>query len=77
LTGKDLPRFTQKKVRAYNPAKLGRMFEHVTEDQADLLYFFFCTGAREQEAQFACWPDVGATYSDYRGLARGFKRVQP
>ena len=58
VKGSDLPRFTKKKVRAYNPQEMAKVSEHATLDEADLLTFLLCTGAREQEAQFVCWPDV-------------------
>ena len=47
---KDKPKFTDKKVRAYNEVELAKLFEAADEDEADLLYFLLCTGAREQEA---------------------------
>jgi integrase/recombinase XerD len=58
LTENNLPRFTEKKVKAYQRSVLDRMMEHATIDEADLLTFFLCTGVREQEAQYACWTDV-------------------
>ncbi len=58
LTGSDLPKYTRKKVRAYNPTELAKMYEAATLDEVDLLSFLECPGAREQEAQFVCWPDV-------------------
>jgi hypothetical protein len=75
LTGKDLPQFTDKKVRAYNPVELGKMFEHATVDESDLLHFLLCTGARDQEAQFVCWPDIDLerkTYTVTEHLDLGF-----
>jgi len=73
LVGKDVPKFTDKKVRAYNGDELGKMLSVSTEDEHDLLLFFVCTGVREQEAQYACWPDVdliGKTYkvTEHRDL---------
>jgi integrase/recombinase XerD len=65
LKGKDLPQYTEKKVRAYNRADLTRIFAHATQDEADLLHFFLCTGAREQEAQFVCWTDVDLEQKTY------------
>ena len=76
LTGKDLPKFTAKKVRAYSEADLCRMFEHATIEEADLLNFLLCTGAREQEAQYACWPDLDLsrhTYTVTEHLDLGFR----
>jgi integrase len=65
LKGKDLPKFTDKKVRAYNPLELGKMFGHADADESDLLTFLLCTGAREQEAQYVCWPDVDLERATY------------
>jgi integrase len=62
---KDKPKFTEKKVRAYNDVELAKMFEGATEDEADLLYFLLCTGAREQEASFACWTDLDLVAKSY------------
>jgi integrase len=75
LKGKDLPKFTEKKVRAYNPVELGKMFDHADTDESDLLTFLLCTGAREQEAQYVCWPDVDlerATYTVTEHLDLGY-----
>lgn len=65
LTGNDLPKYTEKKVRAYNPLELGKMFSHATQDESDLLHFLLCTGAREQEAQHVCWSDVDLEQKTY------------
>jgi integrase len=76
LTGKALPQFTEKKVRAYNLVELSKMFEHATPDESDLLHFLLCTGAREQEAQFVCWSDVDLerqTYTVTEHLDLGYR----
>jgi integrase len=65
LTREDMPRFTKKTVRAYNQVELQKMFDVATVDEADLLHFLLCTGTREQEAQFACWPDVDLVAKTY------------
>lgn len=65
LKGKDLPQYTEKKARAYNPSQLARLFVEATQDEADLLHFFLCTGAREQEAKFVCWTDVDLQLKTY------------
>ena len=65
LKGKDLPKFTKKKVRAYNPVLLAKIFDAATQDESDLLHFLLCTGAREQEAQFVCWTDVDLEQKTY------------
>jgi integrase/recombinase XerD len=76
LTGNDLPKYTDKKVRAYNPLELGKMFSHATQDESDLLHFLLCTGAREQEAQYVCWSDVDLerkTYTVTEHLDLGYR----
>jgi integrase/recombinase XerD len=76
LTGNDLPKYTDKKVRAYNPLELGKLFGHATSDESDLLHFLLCTGAREQEAQFVCWSDVDLerqTYTVTEHLDLGYR----
>jgi integrase len=66
LTGKDKPSFTKKKVLAYNEDVLTKMLEYATEDEADLLYFFLCTGGREGDVSAACWSDVEMTQKLYK-----------
>jgi len=66
LKGKDLPKYTKKKVRAYNEIELGKMFSHACEDETDLLQFLLCTGVREQEAKYACWCDVDLVTKIYK-----------
>jgi hypothetical protein len=39
LKGKDLPKYTEKEVRAYNDLELEKMFDHATQDESDLLRF--------------------------------------
>ena len=73
---KDKPKFTDKKVRAYNEVELAKLFEAADEDEADLLYFLLCTGAREQEASFAHWTDldlVAKTYKVTEHLDLGYR----
>lgn len=65
LKGKDLPTYTEKKVRAYNRGQLATLFAEATQDEVDLLHFFLCTGAREQEVQFVCWTDVDLELKTY------------
>jgi integrase len=76
LTGKDLPKYTEQTVRAYSDADLGRLFSHATLEESDRLHFLFCTGTREQEAQYACWPDLdlhSRTYTITEHLDLGFR----
>jgi integrase len=76
LKGKDLPKFTEKKVRAYSEFELGKMLGYADEDTSDLLQFFLCTGVREQEAQHSCWSDVDLdrkTYTVTEHLDLGYR----
>lgn len=76
LSKKDKPKFTEKKVRAYNAVELAKMLDAATENEADLLYFLLCTGAREGDASFACWTDldlVTKTYTVTEHLDLGYR----
>lgn len=76
LNKKDKPKFTDKQVRAYSPVDVGKFFGMASRDEADLLMFLLCTGAREQEVQFACWSDldlVGKTYKVTEHLDLGYR----
>jgi integrase/recombinase XerD len=76
LKGKDLPKFTDKEVRAYSPFDLGKLLRVADQEEADLLHFMLCTGLREQEVQFACWSDVdlvAKTYTVTEHLDLGFR----
>lgn len=75
LKGRQKPQYTEKKVRAYSQSDLDKMFAVASIDEADLLHFLLTTGAREQEAQYACWSDVdldGKTYTITEHLDLGF-----
>jgi hypothetical protein len=70
-----MPNFTKKTVRKYGDFVLDRMFEHANLDESDLISFFMETGTCEQEAKYACWPEVdleGKTYSIKEHLDLGF-----
>jgi integrase/recombinase XerD len=76
LKGKDLPTYTEKKVRAYSAADLHRMLGVSDQEESDRLNFLLCTGTREQEAQYACWSDIdldARTYTVTEHLDLGFK----
>lgn len=51
-------KYTKKKVRAYRPDELTRMFAVATPEEWQLFQFFLGTGARDQEVMFARWPDI-------------------
>ena len=74
--GKDLPKFTEKQVRAYSAFDLEKMFDHADQEESDLLLFMLCTGLREQEIQYACWSDLdfaGKTITVTEKLDLGFR----
>lgn len=58
IARKDLPRFTKKKVDAYNEDELRAMFKAATADERLIFQFFLGSGAREGEVQYACWTDI-------------------
>jgi integrase/recombinase XerD len=65
LLGKDLPKFTKKKVRKYNKVQLQKMFAEATLDEWDLMHFLLGIGPRAQEASYACYPDVDYITGEY------------
>jgi len=65
LKGKDLPKYTEKTVRAYSDVDLGKLFGHCDLEESDRLQFLLCTGTREQEAQYACWSDIDLDAKTY------------
>lgn len=58
LKKKDLPKYTQKRVSAYRPEEVRRLLSVASTEESELIQFFLCTGARDQEVQFATWRDV-------------------
>jgi len=65
LKREEMPKYTRKRVRAYQEHELDLLFSKATPDEADLLHFLLCTGAREQEVKFACWSDVDLVAKEY------------
>jgi integrase/recombinase XerD len=58
LLKSDRPRYTERVVSAYSAEEICRLFSAATQEEFELLQFFLCTGARNQEVQCACWPDI-------------------
>jgi integrase len=58
IARQDLPSFTEKEIAAYCEDELKALFLAATKEDRLAFQFFLGTGAREQEVQFACWPDV-------------------
>jgi hypothetical protein len=50
--------YVAKVVRAYRQDELAAMFAVANAEEWILFQFFFCSGAREQEVQFATWNQV-------------------
>jgi integrase/recombinase XerD len=51
-------KYTDKKVRAYRPDELNKLFAASTLEEWALFQFFLGTGARDQEVMFATWDDI-------------------
>jgi len=51
-------KYTEKKVRAYRPDELKRLFGSASPDEWLLCQFFLGSGAREQEVSNATWDDI-------------------
>lgn len=51
-------KYMEKPAKAYRKDELDRLFAHANQDESDLFLFLLGTGARDQEAQHACWSDV-------------------
>lgn len=51
-------KFTDKKVRAYRPDELAKLFAAADPEEWILFQFFLCTGCREQEVMVAEYDDL-------------------
>jgi integrase/recombinase XerD len=72
----ERPTYTEKAPRRYKDSHIAQMFAAATVDEADLLSFLLYTGAREQEAQYACWTDLdleARTYTITEHLDLGYR----
>lgn len=58
LSRKDLPRYTQKSVDAYNETEVAELLKEVDERSRAIFGFFLGTGCREQEVAYMTWSDV-------------------
>jgi integrase/recombinase XerD len=58
LAKSDRPRYTEKVVSAYSKDEIRRLMTAANQDEYELFQFFLCTGAREQEVEYATWRDV-------------------
>lgn len=58
LLKSDRPTYTEKVVSAYNAEEIHGLMAAANREEHDLFQFFLCTGAREQEVQYATWRDI-------------------
>jgi integrase/recombinase XerD len=54
----DKVKFTDKIVTPYSAETLKALFSQASPEEYELFQFFLCTGARDQEVQYAAWPDI-------------------
>ena len=54
----SIPRFTDKIVAAYSPSQVQQLMSAASKADRLLWTFFLGSGCREQEVQFATWPDM-------------------
>src|SRR5262249_24274742 len=55
---KNWPRYTEKKVQAYNEEDLKALFNATVEDETVAFKFLLYTGCRDEELVYACWSDI-------------------
>jgi integrase len=58
ITGRELPRYTDKIVAAYSRADIETLIRAAQAEERLIWRFFLGSGCREQEAMYATWPDV-------------------
>jgi len=58
LAQRDLPRYTDKIVDAYNQTEVSRLLQAADDRSRSALGFFLATGCREQEVAHMTWSDV-------------------
>jgi integrase/recombinase XerD len=58
LSRRDLPRYTQKSVDAYNEAEIAQLLRAGNQKSQTIFGFFLGTGCREQEVAHMTWNDV-------------------
>ena len=67
--------YTEKKVSAYRPDELRRLFAAATPDEWLMLQFFLCSGGREQEVMYAEWESID--FVDRIGMCGRPSRSRP
>jgi integrase/recombinase XerD len=76
LAKSDKPKYTEKMVSAYSEEELRGIMQAASRDQYELFQFLLCTGAREQEAQYATYQDLdfrAKTFNVTEKLDLGFR----
>jgi integrase/recombinase XerD len=58
LLKSDRPRYTEKTVSAYSNEEIQNLLTAANQEEYDRFQLLLCTGAREQEAQYATWADI-------------------
>jgi integrase len=70
LENRELPRYTEKVVKAYSLEELSKLFAAANAEDRIAFKFFLGTGCREREVQFACWRDLDFTDSTFTVTAK-------
>jgi integrase/recombinase XerD len=58
LVNADLPKYTEKKVAAYNGAELKSLFAAANDEERLAYQFFLYSGGREREVAYSTWRDI-------------------
>ena len=61
----DLPKYTEKIVKAYSSDQLRRLFDQADTEDKVLFHFFLGSGCRDNEVVHACWEDVDFNAKTY------------
>jgi hypothetical protein len=70
LENRELPRYTEKVVKAYSLEELSKLLAAASTEDRIAFKFFLGTGCREREVQFACWRDLDFTDSTFTVTAK-------
>jgi integrase len=67
---RDWPRYVETEPEIYSADELQKLFRACDSEQHLLFQFLFKTGARMQEAMFACWSDLDLKHQTFRVTAK-------
>lgn len=73
----DLPKYTEKIIKAYSAEQLKTLFEHADAEDKILFHFFLGSGCRDNEVVHAHWEDVDFTAKTYDVREKPAMRFQP